>query len=188
MAENDEIGEILRKIERGELSADAGLVQLNAIEQDYQGQSEVNDDQMQGAELDEEIARWKKWWFIPFSVGIAITMIGGLIMTWAFWFSWIPLLIGLLVTVLSWYSQRARWVHVRIRQRSGDKPQHIAFSLPIPLRIGTWFFRHFGSFIPNLQDKHLDDLLQTLDTSLSSDSPIYVHVNEDDADVQVYIG
>ena len=197
MSENDLIGEILRRIERGELSADDGLTQLNALERPTRDWQTEEPDRQKSAELESEIARWKRWWSIPFSIGIGITLLGAGLMYWGvvsaglgwiFWLSWIPLLFGQLVIILSWNSQYARWVHVRIRQRSGTRPQRIAFSLPLPIRFGVWLLRHFGSYIPQLQDKQLDDILSTLDDSLSSDLPIFIHVNEDEEDVLVYVG
>ncbi len=217
MTFDDPLNEILKKIERGELSADEGLNMINNLESidtdsrtrpedissnwreaafDSQVPADDND-QLAGQALEHEIERWRRWWFIPFSVGIFITLLGAGLMywgaaaaglSWGFWLSWIPFLLGQAMMVLSWYSQKARWLHVRIRQRPGDKPELIAFSFPLPLRLGVYFFRHFSRFIPQLEDQQLDLVLDSLDKSLPSDSPFYVHVNDDGEDVQVYLG
>ena len=213
MVVDDPLNDILRKIERGELSADEGLNLINNLdprvfgapaqadfttpsrsEPVYDRQAGSEDEaQLAGEALDHEIERWRRWWFIPFSVGIFLTLLGAGLMywgvvaaglSWGFWLSWIPFLLGQVVMILAWYSQKARWLHVRIRQRPGDKPELIAFSLPLPLRLGVYFFRHFGRFIPQLEDKQIDLLLDSLDQSLSSNSPFYVHVNDDGEDVQ----
>ena len=34
--------------------------------------------------FDPEIERWKRWWMIPLWVGVGITVIGGLLMVWAY--------------------------------------------------------------------------------------------------------
>jgi len=108
--------------------------------------------------------------------------------SWGFWLSWIPFLFGVLVMFLAWQSQNSPWVHVRIRQKPGEKPARIAISLPLPLGFAAWILRTFGQYIPQLKGKDLDVFLETLSQSLSDQTPLYVHVNEDDEDVQVYIG
>src|SRR4030042_4655033 len=77
------------------------------------------------------IARWRRFWWIPLTVGIVITVISGLLMFVAyqnggfgFWFAclWFPLLFGILVISLSAASRTARWLHVRIQQAPGERP------------------------------------------------------------------
>ena len=214
MSNDDPLNEILKKIELGELSADEGLALINQLDggaaaaasdvetvssDDESGvytseQADADEDQPGGQELEAEIDRW---WIIPFGIGIFITLMGagfiywGLVaagFSWGFWLSWIPFLLGQAIMALSWYSQKAPWLHVRIRQRPGDKPGLIAFSFPLPLKLAASFFRYFGRYIPQLEGKQLDLILESLHTSLSKDSPLYVHVNEDGEDVQVYMG
>jgi hypothetical protein len=144
------------------------------------------------------LKKWHDFWQIPFLIGVAITMIGGGLMNWAwqagrfsFWFAcaWFPFLFGVLVLALAWSSRTARWLHLRIHQKSGQRPAKIAISFPIPLRLTAWFLRTFGHRIPNLKYTGLDELLLALEKT-SPDTPFYIEVNEgnDGEKVEVYIG
>src|SRR3989304_3403363 len=74
-------------------------------------------------EFNTRIAGWRRWWLIPLWVGVGITIIGGLLMFWAFqsggisfWFAcaWLPFLLGLAGIVLAYGSRTARWLHLRL--------------------------------------------------------------------------
>jgi polyhydroxyalkanoate synthesis regulator phasin len=92
----DSITEILQKIERGELSAQEGLRLLNELEnlQPEATASETvdpskvdviidnpartrQDDEEKGRlseeALERELGGWKRWWTIPFWIGVAIS-------------------------------------------------------------------------------------------------------------------
>jgi hypothetical protein len=143
--------------------------------------------------------RWRDWWMVPFWIGVGITLLGGLFMYWAlqasgigFWFAcaWFPFLIGVAVMALAWESRRARWMHIRVDQPSGEWPQRIALSFPLPLGLVSWFMRIFGHRIPDLNGVPLDEVLQALDKTTSPENPFYVEVEEgeDGERVQVFIG
>jgi hypothetical protein len=149
-------------------------------------------------ELAREIARWKRWWMIPFWVGVVITIGGAALVYWGytatrfgwgFWLAWPPFLFGLLIMIIGWQSQKSRWLHVRIRQKPGEKPGTIVISMPLPLRLAAWFLRHFAQYIPEVRGKGLDEMLAALEKSVSPDAPFYVNVNDEDGEhVEVYIG
>lgn len=150
-------------------------------------------------EFDASIERWRRWWTIPLWVGVGITVIGGLLMFWAyqstgisFWFgcAWLPFLIGLAVIVMAWGSRTARWLHVRVQQASSEWPRTIAFSFPLPIRLAAWLVRIFGRFIPQLDRTGLDEMILVLGQTTNKETPFYVEVNEGDNGerVQVYIG
>jgi hypothetical protein len=143
--------------------------------------------------------RWRDWWMVPFWIGVGITVLGSLLMYWAFqasglgfWFAcaWIPFLLGVAVLALSWESRSARWMHIRVEQKTGEWPQKIALSFPLPLRLTAWFMRTFGNHIPDLNGVPLDEVLQALDKSTSPENPFYVEVEEgqDGERVQIFIG
>ena len=216
----DPVTEILQKIERGELSAQEGLRLLNELEKSQPDTAPaervdpskldiVNDrypndrqedeehDRLSEEALKRELDGWKRWWTIPFWIGVVITLASAGLMywgftaarfSWGFWLSWLPFLLGTAILTIAWRSQTSRWLHVRVRQKPGEKPALIAISMPLPLRFAAWLLRTFSEHIPSLRDKELDLILETLDESLSSQTPLYVHVSEDDEDVQVYIG
>lgn len=167
---------------------------------------ETEDDPLPGevlkplnATLPPDVDKWRRWWMIPMWVGVAITILGGLLMFWAQqtygfggWFlcAWLPFLLGLALIVLAWQSRTARWIHVRIHQSPNEWPQKIAISFPIPLRMTAWFFRVFGGKIPGLQDTSVDELIMALGDSTNPENPLYIEV-EDDEDgerVEVFIG
>jgi len=221
----DSITEILQKIERGEMSAQEGLRRLNELENSQPGAaaSEMVDpskvdvifnapgreaaasqrpddeekDRLSEEALERELSGWKRWWTIPFWMGVVITVLSAGLMywgfsaagfSWGFWLSWAPFLLGTAILTIAWRSQAARWLHVRVRQKPGEKPALIAISMPLPLQFAAWALRNFGQHIPHLKDQELGLILETLDQSLSSKTPLYVHVTEDEEDVQVYIG
>ncbi len=149
-------------------------------------------------QIDASISRWRRWWWIPLAIGIGITIISALLMFLAyqksgfgFWFAclWFPLLFGILVLSLAAASRTARWLHVRVHQAPGERPQVIAISLPIPLRLTAWVLRVFKHRIPGMDNVNLDEAVLAL-RKVTPEEPIYVKVDEDDSGekVEVYIG
>ena len=144
------------------------------------------------------VARWKRWWQLPFWFGVGVIVVSSWWMylgyftagfSWGFWLSWFPFLAGLLLMVAAWRSSTARWLHVRVNSIKGSHTSRIAFSMPLPLRLAVWTMRKFGRYIPEVRDQDLGSILDTLDQSISSDEPVYIHVNGDDGDeVEVFIG
>jgi hypothetical protein len=148
--------------------------------------------------IDPGLKKWRRFWWIPFWVGVGITVISAVLMyaAWdkggfGFWFActWFPFALGVLVMALAYASRTARWLHVRVHQSPGEKPQNISISMPIPLRLTAWFFRTFKGRIPHMENTGIDELIMALETT-NPDTPFYVEVNEgDDGEkVEVYIG
>ncbi len=147
---------------------------------------------------DPAMQRFRNFWWIPLWVGVGITIVGATFMFlsyraggFGFWFacSWFPFLLGVLVLALAWGSRTARWLHVRVHQKEGDRPQNINISLPIPIRLTAWFIRTFGARIPGLQNTGVDEVIMALEKT-SPNTPFYLQVNEgeDGEKVEVYIG
>jgi hypothetical protein len=146
-----------------------------------------------------EMYKWKRWWMVPLWIGVGITVFGGLFMYLAqqssgigFWFfcASIPFALGLVVIVLAWQSRAAPWLHVRVQQRPGEKPERIAFSFPLPIAMGAWFFKTFGRFIPGMQDQDWGQIILDVGQQTTQDNPIYIQVDEaeDGEKVEIYIG
>ena len=141
--------------------------------------------------------RLKRWWILPFGIGLLITILGAIWMYsgylangfgWGFWLAWIPFLLGIGIIALSYQTSRSVWLHVRIKQKPGETPQRISISLPMPIKLTRWFFSAFGNKIPGLKDQPIDNYAEILET-LSPEEPFYVHVDEDDGEeVEVFIG
>jgi len=149
-------------------------------------------------EFDQGVKKWRRWWWIPLTVGIVITVASGLLMFLAyqasgfgFWFAclWFPLLLGVVVISLAATSRTMRWLHVRIQQEPGEWPQTIAISLPVPIHFVAWILRTFRSFIPGMDRTNLDEVILALEKT-SPNQPFYVRVDEDKSGekVEVYIG
>jgi hypothetical protein len=110
----------------------------------------------------------------------------------SFWFAcaWLPLLIGVALMALAWGAQNARWLHLRIRQRKGERPRQINISLPLPLRFTAWLLRTFRGFIPQLDKTAVDELIMALEKTTGPQSPLTLEVEDgpDGEQVQIYIG
>lgn len=205
---------ILDMVERGQISAEEGLRLINAMGSDRKTHQDstsahLDVEHPSGEDVlkpsqpkisEEELARMKRlkrWWVLPFSIGLLITTLGAIWMYmgytasgfgWGFWLSWIPFLLGIFIVGVSFQTSRSVWLHVRIRQKPGVKPQQIAISLPLPVTLSRWFLSVFGNRIPGLREQPLDEYSEILE-NISPDEPFYVHVNDDLGDeVEVFIG
>jgi len=149
-------------------------------------------------EFDTETRKWRRWWWIPLTVGISITVVSGLLMFLAyqssgfgFWFAclWFPLLLGVVIMSLAAASRTTRWLHVRIHQEPGEWPQTIAISLPLPIRFAAWVLRIVKPYIHKMDRTNLDEIILALEKT-SPDQPFYVNVDEGESGekVEVYIG
>ena len=147
----------------------------------------------------DDMNKWKRWWVIPFWIGAGITVIGGLLMYWAFsatgfgfWFAcaWFPFLLGVAVLALAWSSRTTPWLHVRVHQAPGETPRKIAISFPIPIRLTAWGLRTFGRYIPHMEGTSLDEVILALKDVAKDGTPLSVDVNEGEngEHVQVFIG
>lgn len=151
----------------------------------------------------EETERWRAWWMIPFWIGVTITVASGGLLYWAvqaagvglgFFLALIPFLAGVMLMVLTWQARTARWLHLRIHQRPGQSPQTIAISFPLPLRLATWFLRVFQGHLPSqmgqFDQASLETLIQSLENSVSANTPFYLEVqdDEDGERVEIFIG
>lgn len=193
---SEDLRDILQKVERGELSAQEGAALLSGNQTTPPPpESPPPAEQVVEDDLEERLASWKRWWMIPLWAGMGIFAIGAALIAlgdlyqWKFWFvcGFFPLLLGLVAMLLAWWSQRAHWVHLRIREHSGHR---MNLSFPIPLRLTRWAFQLFGHRIPGLGEQQavLDSIAPLLKEMETNHEPIAVEVNEPDGgEVRVYI-
>jgi hypothetical protein len=142
------------------------------------------------------------FWLVPLFIGILFLLWGafGMVnayttherLTAGFWLAWIPLSIGIIITVLSLISSQAVWLHVRINTGENEFPRRIHISLPLPIFLANIFMNNSSKFnLDSLTQNRLsgidvDELLRALK---QADSPIMVEVDEDSGEkVKVYIG
>jgi len=214
MTENQERLEILEMIQNGNISPQEGLKLLEALgesweiaDQEYHLAKAVMEESAEddeflppAAEIDaEEMNKWKAWWIVPFWSGVALTVLGGILMFrtlsgrgigWGFIASWIPFLIGVGFLMLGWNSRTGPWIHIRIQQQPGEKPERISFSFPIPTRFLIWGIKTFGNYIPSLDTTGWDEILLGLGNYSQGDTPLSVDVDdgENGEKVKIYIG
>jgi hypothetical protein len=221
-AESPERLEILELIQQGKINPREGLKLIEALnesleveEHEYIKASEemlygppsegdtisVSEGMNWSSETDldpDQLETWRGWWVIPFWIGVGITILGGILMYWAyssrgfgvgFFASWIPFLIGLGTMVLGWNSRTGPWIHIRIQQRPGESPQKISVSLPLPVRFIAWTLRTFERWIPDLPSG-TDQVLLALGSYSQGDPPLTINVDDEDDDqkVLIYIG
>lgn len=203
--------EILNRVARGELSVEEGNRLLAELEAEQPAQPEVlMPDYAQQAEAPEEmssqatpelnpreqerIRAWQRWNWVPLALFIILTGFAALWIYqgyrasgfgWSFWLSWIPFLIGVLGVYAFW---NVKWVHVRVREKKGDRVEKISISLPLPLGILPWIFNTFGHYMP-AEVRSQRDSVEMINEVLKGDEPIHIHVTEkDDEEVEVFIG
>lgn len=151
------------------------------------------------SEFPPNLKKWRYWWMIPLWVGVGITVFGALLMFLAlqavgvgFWFCFagLPFILGVAAIALAWASRNAPWLHLRVTQKPGERPQHIAISFPLPLRSSTWFLRTFGNRIHGINDQNLDQVILAANSNLSPENPVYIEINDDEDGerVELYIG
>ena len=218
--------QILEMIEKGVISASEGVRLLNSIQGEpleptlpsvstaaTAGQSGIveaeevveeahlppqDETTSTPADFDTDVSRWRRWWWIPLTVGIGITVVSGLLMFVAykssgfgFWFAclWFPLLLGVILMSLAAASRTARWLHVRVHQAEGEHPRTIKISMPVPIRFVAWMMRTFKHRIPGMDRSGMDEAVLALG-KITSDEPFYVKVDEGDSGekVEVFIG
>ncbi len=150
-------------------------------------------------EIKPDFARFRRIAMIPLWSGVVITVLGGVLMYQAlqsrglgFWFvcASAPFILGLAVVILAWQARTARWLHLRIKQKSGERPRNIHLSLPLPLGFIAWLLRMVRGKIAGLENTSVDEVLIALGHSTNPDEPLYIHVDENDGgeEVQIYIG
>jgi hypothetical protein len=108
----------------------------------------------------------------------------------AFWFAvaFLPFLLGVALTVIGLESRASRWIYIKVQQNAGQEPGLIAFSFP--LSVVGWLVGLLGGYIPSFQKGVVDDVLQAVFRSTESSEPLFVDVHEAGGrqHVQVYIG
>jgi hypothetical protein len=141
-----------------------------------------------------------RWWIVSYAIGVIFTTMGSiwLYLGWnarqfgfGFWLAWIPFVLGIILMSLSWRARASHWLHLRVRRRPGQRPAVISFSMPLPFGFIKWANKNFGQYFPpEVQGVDLDELIDELAMSVSSENPIYIWVNdeEDEQQVEIWIG
>ncbi len=208
---NEERLEVLRMIEAGQISPEEGLRLMNALDNGKTAEAEslIVEEAPPSAPAEMEIispasepadmpdfSRWRFWSWVGFGAMVLLTGLGAvwLVQGWitrpwgaGFWLAWIPFLIGILGMLLTYDSP---WLHVRIRQKPGSKPEKISISIPLPIRFAGWFMSTFSHWMPpKVRQKNLDEVISELGKNFSKGEPMHIHVNDEDGEqVEIFIG
>jgi hypothetical protein len=198
--------EILKKVESGVLSIEEGSDLLGILDNAEVKKAAPEIVRDGGDEFSEPMEApkvsgcWKAAW--------SMILLGGAVLTafsafwvyqgyeakgfgWAFWLSWIPLVLGVLIMIGGWILLESPWLHVRIHQKEEKKDVNIVLSLPVPLGLAKWVFKTFGEHMPvEVQDKHIPELLDEIEASLKKGEPFHVQVDDekDGAKVEIFMG
>jgi hypothetical protein len=185
---------ILKMVEDGIIGADEAASLLAAL--DSGGPEKGEEGAASSPDPGTHPERWARFWIYPLMAGGAVLILGSLIMGLVYvteaargWLmcGWLPMILGLLVMLLAWWTRRAKWLHLRI---SEGRRRRIAISFPLPLGLAAWGLRVAQPFVPQLKETGVDDLIIALRDGVMRDELLFVDV-QDDQDgerVQVYIG
>jgi hypothetical protein len=151
------------------------------------------------AELPPDLARFRRYWQIPFFGALILTILialwlrslyrssdGGVTLGFGCVLSLFILMTGL--TLLALLSRRAPWIHVRVQEAGGSR---VAISLPLPIRLARWGLQLARGYVGADVQEHLDTAAAFLDAAGENrgGEPLTISVNEEGGDrVQIYIG
>jgi hypothetical protein len=107
---------------------------------------------------------------------------------WGFWLSWIPMTLGVLITIAGWGLLESPWLHVRVHSKEDQKAVNIVFSMPVPLRFARWIFHTFGGMMPaEVKDKGIEEMLDAMEISIKNGEPFHVQVDDDEDNSKVEV-
>ncbi len=203
----EERKKILQMVQDGKISAEQAASLMHALEEDEGAETPVLEagpasggERSDVPEFEDVKRRARRLVMIPLWIGVFITVLSA----WgmysvqqnaglSFWFFCliVPLLLGVLLITLGAASQNSKWLYVNVDRRNAqDWPRNITLAFPLPLGLTAWFLRTFGHYIQGLEKTNVDDIIQVLNATGTSDAPLIVNANdnEDGEQVQVYIG
>ena len=213
---SEERKKILQMVEEGKISAEEASKLMLALDEDEvvdaeheaaEAEIEVIEskagsgyERAAAPEFDQIKARARRFSLIPLWVGVFITVFSAWIIYSIqknagvnFWFYCmiLPLMLGVLLITLGAGGRASRWIYVDVDRhdvKPGDGPKHITLGFPIPLGFVAWFFETFGHNLSGMNKGRVEGIVQMMHATRESGEPLMVHVDDDDAHVQVYIG
>jgi hypothetical protein len=215
---SEERKKILQLVEEGKISAEDAASLMRALNDDeenaeaeveviqpvtgsgYESDASSGSRRTAAPEFDQIKSRARRFALIPLWVGVFITVFSA----WAiyaiqqsaganFWFYCmiIPLMVGVLLVALGSGGRSSRWIYINVdrhKAKDGDGPRHITLGFPAPLGFIGWFFSTFGQNIEGMRGGKGQAIAQMMEAAMTSDEPLMINVDDDDAHVQVYIG
>jgi len=208
----EERKKILQMVEDGKISAEDAAGLMRTLDDDADGEELEADIEVvevgagsgyarvEAPEFDAIKTRAHRFSLIPLWGGVFITVFSAWIIYSIqqnagvnFWFycMTLPLMFGVLLTVLGAGGRSSRWIYVDVDRRNvkpDDGPKHITIGFPIPFGFVAWLFETFGHNINGMDKGKTDGIVQMMHATKDSKEPLMVNVDDDDAHVQVYIG
>ncbi len=197
--------EILRKVQDGTLTAEEGSDLIRILDDARMVKHEEPlvepMDEVKPLPVPQEIQQISRWW----KAGWSIILLSGALLTgfsafwayqgylksgmsWGFWLSWIPFIIGLAIMVFGWVLLDSPWLQLRILTNENGKKQKLFLVIPMPLKLFSWFYRTFNRYMSQeMRDKHVDELLEAMERSLKRGEPFQIDVDDKEDGDQVFI-
>lgn len=196
---SDEREKVLAMVQDGTIDAAQANELLEALEPEKSGMVVTAVTESSGDIPD--MNRYRSFWIAPFVVLSAVTT---LLAMWlralstnrksklpfGFLIALSMFLFSLGLTILVFVSRKSTWVHVRVQEKDGA---NIAISMPLPLSLASWAIDYAREFV----DGEALDNLEMAATAIAaaqenfndpSADPIMINVDDEDAQVQVFIG
>lgn len=186
---------ILKQVEAGILSPEEGSGLLEILDRDGSNfhepepTPEVITSSLPEVEVPPIAWYWKLGWSLFMWLGVLLTILSAYWMFKGyqaagfgagFFFSWIPFILGILLTYAGARLIEAHWVHVKVNTKDEGKPLHIDLAMPLPLGFAGWIFKNFGRYMPEeVRDRHIDEMLVELESSIKSGEPFQVQVDDE---------
>jgi hypothetical protein len=187
--------EILRKVENGTLSVEEGSDLIGMLERtkpapDLQQPSTVTPEEPSDRlQKHEASGCWKAAWSM-FLVGGAI--LSGFSaywifqgyqnhgLSWGFWLSWIPMIIGIALMIFGWALMESPWMNVSIHSKKEGRNFTFIFSVPVPFNIARWVMEKFGQYMPDeVKSQEILNILDQAEASIKKGEPFQVQVDDD---------
>lgn len=204
----EERQQILQMLQDGKITTDQAMVLLQAVAESGEGadtvgvESEPLTGEIVNPELPPDMGRFRRFWQVPFFAALALLIVFGFwlralyqnsagAISLGFICVWSLFMLSFALTMLAWWSRRAPWLHVRVREQGGRR---IAISLPLPLGLANWGLRFARSWVDEAVRPQMDMAESFLAAAQAGwregdTEPMVVHVDDEDGDqVQVYIG
>jgi hypothetical protein len=200
MVMNNERLRILKSIETGEISVEEGVRRLERLPGSESAEAsrsaETSTPPREQAQPPSGVpipGFVHLVWRVVFGVGIAVLAGGGFLLMRAYtregmpgltW-GWVLFVLGLVVSLLGWWLERARWFTLRVREHGGPA---FTIALPLPLGVVVGLLRVAKPFVPQLQEMEADQLILAMRDELQDGRSFVVNVDEgEDGDrVEMY--
>jgi hypothetical protein len=188
--------EILRRVEQGTLSIEEGAHLLEILEGGagsvepstvLKEEFVTNSSSEEGHEKLSVPAGWRAIWGIFLWLGVIFMGLSGywLLSSYnrsglgvGFWFALFFLLISCAIVYFGLQLLASKWMVLKIRGEDGDETRRINIWVPLPMQLASWFFRTFGSHLPeSVKSRHIDDILAGMENSMAEDEPYVVEID-----------